>query len=448
MPPRNKKLIPGWPVVGQISQDSDEHAATIKEDARRLLKFGASPDNGTAARQCPYQTLAAFCTSVMAYIESKPPSSTVEVKQPSKCPTHSSNEQSNVRDVKQGHREIKAYVDPIPTRIDTYGVLVLYVPSNFDVSNQQRAIDGISSKNKGFIPGIEIKSIEWLIPEWTQTKHYSTLLFEFARPEHANAAIREQLLVGNKVLACEYFERNSRLRQCHRCQEYGHLETQCNNPPVCGRCSESHLTADCADQNTRRKLQCALCNGRHTTWEKVCPVRQAELDRVRQARANRPIYHPEPGKTPKEVANQAPISAGSGPQSAEFLAEVTARRDRLSHANLRGRGGRGEGLPPDFEVNPTDDGGVLLPSTEGVPARPPQAETSRKLCWGINGKAPVDSPRYSQKGVTRTRPFSSTKSEAEDGGAFVERSSPPFEGRHGRASSQNLRDIKELKSWR
>lgn len=109
-------------------------------------------------------------------------------------------------------------IEPKLAPTETYGVLLLYIPSSFDIANQERAINGIINTDKGFRPGLEIRLVAWLIPGWIKTKHYGSLLIEFTHPVHANAFFREQLLVGNKVLACEYFELSSRLRQCKTCQ--------------------------------------------------------------------------------------------------------------------------------------------------------------------------------------------------------------------------------------
>ena len=388
----------GWPSVGQVSQDANEHSTIVINDARRLLEFGAPSEVSPSGKQCPYQTLADFCTSVLAYMEWDA-QQTSPNKQQIGPSLHGSNSSPNsVSTIRQDSADLNFKRDTIEPKIApaTYGVLVLYVPSNFDVANQKRAINGITSSNKGFIPGLEIRSIEWLIPEWTKTKHYGSLLVEFTYPEHANAAIREQLLVGNKVLACEYYERNSRLRQCKTCQQYGHLETQCTSEPACGRCAEPHLTADCRKRDDPKNYQCATCHGPHRAWDNVCDVRQEELDLVRLARANRPEYHPEPRSNPKQLENQmddvqSRDFTGTRRYSIDYLIEVNIRGGRKSHARLRGRGGRGQGLPPDFRENPE------LQEQQPVPAL---GRSTRKT-WGRNGKAPFDSNRYSAQAAAR-----------------------------------------------
>ena len=387
--PRN---CAGWPSVGQISQDANEHSAFIIGEARRLLEFGAPSQASLSGKQCPYRTLAEFCTSVLAYMENNPQPTIVNEQQVSPSLQRSAPGQGfkSISGQSVANLNEKGKVrEPTLVPAATYGVLVLYVPSNFDVADQERAIDGIVSVNRGFIPGLEIKSIEWLIPEWTKTKHYGSLLVEFTRPEHANAAIREQLLVGSKVLACEYYERNSRLRQCKACQQYGHLEAQCNFAPACGRCAEGHVTADCRKREDPKNFRCAVCHGPHRAWDNVCNIRQDELDSVRLARANRPDYHPEPESNPRELRRyadgvQSREFAGTRRYSVQYLIEINMRGGRRSHAKLRGRGGRGQGLPPDFREQES----APSPKSTGSP-------------WGWNGKAPFDSDRYGAQVAAR-----------------------------------------------
>lgn len=361
-----------WPVVGRTSPDPEEHARSLTDEARQLLNFGApTDDDGSLGKQCPYSTLHAFCTSLLAYLESPSRLSTKEVgnsghvaphgallETPSKATSskksaHESPFSSKVfRQISQPFTPQRNYQGSQVAstsrganvlEADTYGVLILYVPSNFDVTNQERAIEGIISVNKGFVPGISIKSIEWLIPEWTKTKHYGNLLVEFSHPQHANAAIREQLLVGTKVLECEYYERDSRLRQCFFCQQYRHLEAQCQaKKPVCGRCAGQHVTSECKAREDAQYFHCAICGGGHKAWDTVCNVRQGELDRVRTARANAPKYHVVNGQVPEDILTGNEDTpgrefAGTRRYSIDYLVEVGLRGGRRSFGRSKAK---------------------------------------------------------------------------------------------------------------
>ena len=387
----------GWPSVGQLSQDANEHSTILIDEARKLLKYGAPSEESSSGKQCPYQTLANFCTSVVAYMENTPQPTLPSRPQGSLSLQVPGSGEGSVSTLGQDIADFNAKDNTVGPKLaapETYGVLILYVPTNFDVANQEKAINGIINVNKGFMPGLEIKSIEWLIPEWTKTKHYGSLLVEFTHPEHANAAIREQLLVGGKVLACEYYERNSRLRQCKTCQQYGHLEAQCISAPACGRCAERHVTADCRKRENPKMFRCAICQGPHRAWDNVCNIRQDELDSVRLARANRPEYHTEPGSNPIDDV-QSRDFAGTRRYSVDYLIEINLRGGRKSHANLRGRGGRGQGMPPNFRENPEfrEQESTLFPGK------------STRNSWGRNGRAPFDFDGYTaQAGCLQVKP--------------------------------------------
>lgn len=344
------------------------------DEAWELCKFAAPTDDSNVGKQCPYDTLNAFCTSVMVYLDKQAKTLTrgkenVERSTtragPLKTPLKTQSAQKLQHESPFPTIPFRRISQPLtpqhhpqeprntpsserarPLNVDTFGVLVLYVPSSFDVTNQKRAIDGITSVNKGFIPGIAIKSIEWLIPEWTKTKHYSNLLVEFKHPQHANAAIREQLLIGRKVLGCEYYERDSRLRQCFFCQQYRHLETQCQAiKPSCGRCAGRHVTGECNAREEARNFHCALCGGGHRAWDSTCRTRQEELERVRNARANAPKYHAVAGQVPQEdgiVDGDTPSRefAGTRRYSPDYLVEVNLRGGRKSYGRIKGQESR------------------------------------------------------------------------------------------------------------
>ena len=153
----------------------------LLEEARKLLGFGAPTEESSSGRQCPNQTLANFCTSVLAYLENNPQPALPSKQQISRSLQGSSPRPDSVSAFGQTVADPNAKGNTIEPKLapaETYGVLVLYVPSNFDVANQEGAINGIININKSSVAGLEIKSIEWLIPEWTKTKQYGLLLVE------------------------------------------------------------------------------------------------------------------------------------------------------------------------------------------------------------------------------------------------------------------------------
>ena len=60
---------------------------------------------------------------------------------------------------------------------------------------------------------------------------------------------------------------------CHRCQNYGHISTECSTPnPTCAKCAESHPTTKCASTSTK----CTPCGSvDHRTNDENCPERRS-----------------------------------------------------------------------------------------------------------------------------------------------------------------------------
>lgn len=77
----------------------------------------------------------------------------------------------------------------------------------------------------------------------------------------------------NTVVKWRYYDRKpTDAVQCHRCQRFGHGMRNCNLIPLCVKCGEKHLSAECklpkkadlqhVDRNTTRaSIKCANCSG-------------------------------------------------------------------------------------------------------------------------------------------------------------------------------------------
>ena len=85
---------------------------------------------------------------------------------------------------------------------------------------------------------------------------------EAPAPRLAYKIIDEGLVWQGELFQCERYERQCRLKQCFKCQKYGHIGTQCKATTVCGYYAQEHNSRDCpskADRTATRK--CAACDG-------------------------------------------------------------------------------------------------------------------------------------------------------------------------------------------
>jgi hypothetical protein len=180
-------------------------------------------------------------------------------------------------------------------RNPTYGVLAHGIrTSTMKMADFKEIRENILQDNRPFIPRAEIKYVGWLTRN-AYSKSASSVIIEFTQPEDANKIIDEGLVWQGELFQCERYERQCRLKQCFKCQKYGHIGTQCKATTACGYCAQEHNSRDCpskADRTATRK--CAACGGAHEAWNQNCRIRKEELARTKAAYATRAQYHPAP----------------------------------------------------------------------------------------------------------------------------------------------------------
>ncbi len=217
----------------------------------------------------------------------------------------------------------------------TYGVIAHGIrTSSMDMEKFDQIKTEILQDNKPFIPTADIKYIGWLSRS-APTKSASSIIIEFTRPEDANKIIDEGLIWQGEAFQCERYDRKCRLKQCYKCQKYGHIGTQCRAPNACGYCAEQHSSRDCptkADKEVTRK--CAMCKGPHEAWNKGCPVRQTEMGKVKSAYDSRQPYHYVP---PRAEPRQNSITTFNGtPAEAAMTVGPGCRRPRVNPSLSQG----------------------------------------------------------------------------------------------------------------
>jgi arsenate reductase-like glutaredoxin family protein len=94
------------------------------------------------------------------------------------------------------------------------------------------------------------------------TKQPLNLFFVDLEPAGNNKEIYTINWLQNKAVAIEPPRRSKGILQCHRCQQYGHTKSYCNQPFVCVMCGGSHATASRKKPNNT-PATCALCDGPH-----------------------------------------------------------------------------------------------------------------------------------------------------------------------------------------
>lgn len=202
---------------------------------------------------------------------------------------------------------------------------------------QQRLIKELETSNQ-YTWGADAKVIKLHWAAIPEGKKAGSMIIELNSPVTANKAIDLNTLVGDDSLTTVLYDRAARIRQCHRCQQYGHIGTTCSNGAKCVFCAEEHLSRECKRQQDGMlsERKCANCGGAHSGWSKRCEAFRKEIERVEARRAVRPRYHRVPAhismsqqsvgsRTEGSSAPQGtdPVSSGSGSSARSSSGEQT-----------------------------------------------------------------------------------------------------------------------------
>ncbi|KAJ5630909.1 uncharacterized protein N7484_011009, partial [Penicillium longicatenatum] len=142
---------------------------------------------------------------------------------------------------------------------------------------------------------VEIKKLDWLR---SPVEKSGLLVAEFSSPVAANTAIDRGVLWDGNCLSAVLYDRATCVRQCRKCQKWGHIATTCrtNTKPTCVYCAGEHLSRSCSQKacSTLNEFKCANCGGAHAAWATECPEREKEVEKMNEMSRYSPRYHPVP----------------------------------------------------------------------------------------------------------------------------------------------------------
>ena len=117
-------------------------------------------------------------------------------------------------------------------------------------------------------------------------------------PNEANKAIEDGLRIERKNEETQEMEGNDyeprryypqyQIKQCFRCQAYGHKAEDCKRTMVCGRCTQEHESRTC----TAEVNKCTHCGDAHPAWHRECPRRLKEHEKLGTLIATAPSKFP------------------------------------------------------------------------------------------------------------------------------------------------------------
>ena len=159
----------------------------------------------------------------------------------------------------------------------TFG-LVLHGVTKYDIDLDNHKPDEIKARIE--YANYETITVEKVIPlrrrnrNPTATTH-SIVIFTKC-PKEADECIENGINIEHRHYQPERYLPQCQIRQCFKCQGYGHRASTCTRKTACGKCAQEHETKNCESETTK----CAQCKGPHAAWHYECPARQRETERM------------------------------------------------------------------------------------------------------------------------------------------------------------------------
>ena len=181
----------------------------------------------------------------------------------------------------------KAIAPGVTLASQEYGVVLHGVPINVldaRTASQQDMQELIQKTNNK----IEVRRVAPLMkkPRNPCAPTQSIVIFT-SSPKEANAVLTSGICLERmneethekegRTYDTERYNPQHRIKQCFKCQAYGHKAEACTRTTTCRRCAEEHETRTC----TVEFIKCTHCNGDHPAWHHSCPRRQKEHEKLK-----------------------------------------------------------------------------------------------------------------------------------------------------------------------
>ena len=164
-----------------------------------------------------------------------------------------------------------------------YGIVIHGVPKRF-MENIEEFMENFEEANE-----IKVKRVTLLTKNTRNPDAPTQSIVIFTESlEGANKCLDDTVIIERRLFQVERYKPQCRVKQCFKCQAYGHKADICKNKPKCGKCAQEHETRNCNSE----ELKCANCKGAHAAGDHECLRCQKIIQNLETRRAKTPSKYP------------------------------------------------------------------------------------------------------------------------------------------------------------
>ncbi len=172
--------------------------------------------------------------------------------------------------------------------------LTTLVESGRNADNSE-LINSICEATKRLAPGVAISRIRWLHnPEELAKRQHNTggtqkppvktrgtLIVGVPTQAIQQRVIKSGMVIHSQLFEVRLFDNSLIVKQCFRCNQWGHSQSACGKQVKCAQCAGAHSTIECP----KERVSCVNCGRNHKAWQrKECKTFQSYLDGIRAKR--------------------------------------------------------------------------------------------------------------------------------------------------------------------
>ena len=149
---------------------------------------------------------------------------------------------------------------------------------------------------------------------------------------HILAAQKHGVKIGWLIYRCEPSKEPPHVKQCFKCQKYGHSAIECKNEQRCLRCSGQHTVKQCAEPKENAK--CANCGRSHASVNKGCSSYQNAV--VEATKRKQDIKYSAVAKRQTEMlhTNSFVSAINISVLVAEVLSKIRSTFNTMSYSDI------------------------------------------------------------------------------------------------------------------
>ena len=161
--------------------------------------------------------------------------------------------------------------------VETLYRVVIHGVSKYDIDfDKDKPEEIIARIQGGDSEKITIKRVEPLMKRLRNPNAPTqSIVASLNCPKEADSCIETGIRMENRCYSiAERYIPQCQIKQCFKCQGYGHKASVCTRKVRCGKCVQEHETRECQSET----MQCANCKGPHCAWSHECPVCQQKRE--------------------------------------------------------------------------------------------------------------------------------------------------------------------------